>query len=300
MEALVPTSTNHTEHVGNEDRVLIAVVTAPQHEDVRHAIRNTWGNLTAKQQKRVDVRFFVGELPPTLNNADKIEANLNRSDVIRLEGFIEHYNNLTAKAKGIFSWAASQNYSALMKVDDDSFVRVDVMLAFIDSHNESLSNIYAGHINRPEYGECVVHKNPTSKWYMYDQYPFDTFPEFADGPGFLLGSRALKFLSQNSKNLVDYRCDDAAVGIWTAELGLEKIEMPLSIYDFGCSSQHVLTNPVSAGEMFTLSNFPQICESGYNIEVCLDQPCLCKGHPDRARCWQDIIDQPYRDIIPRL
>jgi hypothetical protein len=67
--------------------------------------------------------------------------------------------------------------------------------------------------------------------------------------------------------LFDFRCDDAAVGIWTDGIGLEKVEMPVGIYEFGCSSQHVFTNPVSAGEMFTLYNYPQICEAGYNIEV---------------------------------
>jgi len=282
------------------NKTLIAVVTAPQHEDARNAIRNTWGRLTREQSDKIDVRFFVGLLPPGIPKADSIERSLKRADVVRLTDFTEHYFNLTAKAKGIFDWAHTHHYASLMKVDDDSFVRVEMLLNFISSHKSQMDNIYAGHINRAEYGECEVHKNTESKWYMYDQYPHDNFPDFADGPGILLGRKPLQFLSENKHNLTEYRCDDAAVGIWTESLNLSKVEMSVDIYEFGCSSQHVFTNPVSAGEMYTLANFPQICESGYNIEVCLDQPCLCKGHPDRSRCWQEIIDQPYRDIIPRL
>jgi len=305
---LVQASTNQTAVVKPEatpepitnKKVLVAVVTAPQHEDARNAIRNTWGKLSRDHAARVDVRFFVGKLAADVPNAEAIDHSLTRPDVVRLDTFTEHYFNLTAKAKGIFDWAYRQNYASLMKVDDDSFVRIDKLLDYIDAHRSQMDAIYAGHINRAEYGECEVHKNPASKWFMYDQYPHDNFPDFADGPGFLLGRKALEFLSREKDHLPEYRCDDAAVGIWTEGLGLEKIEMSVDIYEFGCSSSHILTNPVSAGEMYTLANFPQICESGYNIEVCLDQPCLCKGHPERSRCWQEIIDQPYRDIIPRL
>lgn len=224
---------------------------------------------------------------------------LERSqDVVHLTTFTEHYHNLTAKAKGIFNWAHQNDYSTLFKVDDDTFVRVDKLLEFIDSVDD-LPNVYAGHINRPEYGETDVHKNTQSKWYMYDQYPHEHFPAFADGPGVLLGSNALKFLSENRDTLFDYRCDDAAVAIWTDGLGLNKKDMKCSIFEFSCNTQDIFVNPVSAGEMYILHNYQHICESGYTLEVCLDKPCLCKGHPERAKCWQDIIDEPYHDIIPR-
>jgi len=283
----------------NHKELLIAVVTAPSHEDARTAIRNTWASLSPAQAQRVDVRFFVGQVGPTVSNRESIETELAASpDVVRLD-FLEHYHNLTLKAKGIFHYAYSSGYSALMKVDDDSYVNVPRLLEYMDAHASSLESIYAGHINRAEWGENTVHRNPSSKWYMYDQYAHDQFPDFADGPGFLLGTRALAFLSQNKDTLFNYRCDDAAVGIWTEPLELSKVDMKVSIYETMCHVDDVLINPVAASEMYSFHHDPFLCGSGYVIEVCLDKPCLCKGHPDRAKCWQEIIDLPYQDIIPR-
>jgi hypothetical protein len=282
-------------------RLLIGVVTAPTHEDARTSIRHTWGNLTDSQAQMVDVRFFVGQMDDNLPGKTDLERGLNSyPDVVRFDTFIENYHNLTRKAKEIFRWADVHNYTAVMKVDDDSFVNVDNLLEYVKINADILEDIYAGHINRREYGECKVHTNPASKWYMYDQYPFEDFPEFADGPGFLLGPRALQYLSQNKDLLYNYRCDDAAVGIWTDPLNLIKKEMRVSIYESSCSPHDVLINPVSASEMYTLHYSTDLCDSGYVPDVCLDSPCLCKGHPDRAECWQSMIDRPYKDIIPRL
>jgi len=287
----------------NQDgfKLLIGVVSAPNHEDARNSIRKTWAKISDNLGKKIDVRFFVGQISDEVKNKAELEILLNNSnDVIRLNTFVENYYNLTKKAKAIFSWANANGYSALMKVDDDTYVNIDNLWEFILHNSDIIEVIYAGHINKVEYGECRVHRNPQSKWYMIDQYPYNDFPDFADGPGMLLGSHALQFLAQNSDNLFEFRCDDAAVGIWTESLNLIKVDMKTSIYDNRCSNSDVFINPVSALEMFTLSYSKSLCGSGYVLEVCLDQPCLCKGHPDRNSCWQAIIDEPYQDIIPRL
>merc|ERR1711959_362571 len=57
-------------------RILIAVVSAPLHEDARRAIRNTWARLTEHQKLRVDVRFFVGIIPDTVATRERLDASL--------------------------------------------------------------------------------------------------------------------------------------------------------------------------------------------------------------------------------
>eukprot|EP00298_Acanthocystis_sp_HF-20_P013075 c20196_g1_i1.p1 GENE.c20196_g1_i1~~c20196_g1_i1.p1 ORF type:complete len:370 (+),score=129.31 c20196_g1_i1:475-1584(+) len=284
-----------------EFKVLIAVVSAPLHEDARVSIRKSWANLPQHHSKKIDVRFFVGEISDSVERKSEIDLLLkNSSDVIRLNSFIENYHNLTKKAKAIYKWAYSNNYSAVMKVDDDSYVNIDNLWNYIEQHSDIIDNIYAGHINRAEWGECHVHTNPSSKWYMYDQYPHQNFPNYADGPGFLIGTRAIQFIAQHSDELFEYRCDDAAVGIWTDELNLEKIDMKCSIYEPKCSNSDIFVNPLSANEMGQIIDPINMCIPEKSLQICVERPCLCKGHPDRGKCLQEIIDQPYHDIIPRL
>jgi hypothetical protein len=122
--------------------LLIAVVTAPTHFYAREVIRNTW----ARDAKNagIHVNFFMGKLPDDLPDRQKIETRLlGEGDLIRSDSFVESYHNLTAKAISIINFASMNSYQGLLKVDDDSYVRVDHLTTFLGQFPD-WSNLYSG------------------------------------------------------------------------------------------------------------------------------------------------------------
>jgi hypothetical protein len=57
----------------------------------------------------------------------------------------------------------------------------------------------------------VQEKDPGGRWFAYDQYPYEKWPSYANGPGIFLGQTALSYISSNKESLNRIRVDDAAV-----------------------------------------------------------------------------------------
>jgi len=270
-------------------RLLIAVVTSPEHFKAREAIRNTYASESNRQKYGFEIKFFIGDLPDGkahLNNKINEESN-----VVRLSGFVESYNNLAAKALGIFNWGWDNGYDTVFKVDDDSFIRPDYLRGFISQHDTR--HIFAGHI----VSDIRNKDNPKSKWYFRDQYPFDILPTYAIGAGILLGSDCLQQLSQQRHSLPLYRVDDAAVGIWLEKIHPNFRVMAVDIYPAHIRANSVIVNPVNHREMYELSK-----TNGRHLmlQICQDT-CLCIGTPRYdANCVGEFANSPYKDIVPRV
>jgi len=273
--------------------ILIAVVTAPSHFKVRNAIRETY-MIDAAQSGRCDVKFFIGQLAPTVENREETEAKINaETDMVRLYDFTESYHNLSSKALDIFAYAGERGYKAILKVDDDTFVRVPKLLEFWDNEAHD-PNIYAGTFVN---GENAMIPDPTSKWYMQDQYPYP-LEDYANGPGILLGSTSLEFFKTHFNFLPRYRVDDAAVAIWLKDLPINKKRMHVDNYSYWLRDDTVWQNPINADEMLQLYRGVP-----FTPQICIDT-CLCDGdpEPERPGCvtWESFSTAGYQDLVPRL
>jgi len=128
---------------------------------------------------------------------NRLEAILaTEPDVVRFTSFVESYHNLTAKALELYAWAWENGFRSVMKVDDDTYLRVPQFLSFV--HQQApLFTIYSGQfIGGPK---KPAQTDPDSKWFMYDQYPHDYWPLYANGPGLLLGAVGVQFIWKNKK-----------------------------------------------------------------------------------------------------
>jgi len=273
--------------------VMIAVISSPGHVRARDAIRDTWG----KEAKYygIPVKFFVGQLPEANS---ELESRLSaESDVVRCGDFTESYHNLTTKALDVYAFAHQQCFAGVFKVDDDSYVRVGYLLDFLD-HQADLVSMYAGMfiVGAP------VMKNPEGRWYAFDQYPHDSWPQFANGPGIFLGSRALKYINDNREVLPHIRIDDSAVGVWTKDLEMNMVPMPGSILEYTPKTDVVFQNPLEPDEMLRVHKgqvfTPKACH--YNTPF----SCRCEGHPDYSvdgisDCWIRMGNSSYVDISMR-
>jgi hypothetical protein len=97
---------------------------------------------------RVKVMFFIGQVNPSVQNQKETEEKITTEqssfgDIVRLN-FIENYFNLTRKTMNMVIWAKENGFNNVFKVDDDSFLRVDNLVAFMKSE-KNIANIYAGY-----------------------------------------------------------------------------------------------------------------------------------------------------------
>lgn len=101
-------------------KTLIAVVSCTHYVERREAVRETWASIKGPW----DLSFFVGAGAP---NDEPLE-----SDVIRL-GCPDDYASLPAKTFAIIEYAYTHGYERIVKVDDDTFLRLPNALTVLET-----------------------------------------------------------------------------------------------------------------------------------------------------------------------
>src|ERR1700676_4758704 len=113
-------------------RLLIAVINARHRKEWRDATRSTW--LPQVPRDKADAFFFVG----------RGEAIEDPEGVVELD-CSDKYEHLPEKIRTLCQWALEQNYSNLIKSDDDVVLRPhDLLNSGYEKH------AYSGRSNRPE------------------------------------------------------------------------------------------------------------------------------------------------------
>lgn len=94
--------------------ILIAVTCCHGHKKQAQLVRELW---TDGAQFRVDCFFFYGR-----------STSMRLSDEVFLDCG-DGYDDLTEKSKAIYAWALARGYDYVFDVDDDTYVRVERLLA---------------------------------------------------------------------------------------------------------------------------------------------------------------------------
>lgn len=291
----------------NSEKYMIGVVSAPLHFKARQAIRESYAKEASASG--IPVLFFVGELAASMPNKAKVEMELaGETDVVRLHGFEEGYHALSQKALGIFKHGYNACFMGVMKVDDDVFVNVQGLKKFLTGPDSlSLMSTYAGNVQH----DSPVEKSPSGKWYAYDQYPHERWPDYMDGPGFFIGRKLIQHVMSNPSCLTDIRIDDAAVGVCLQNAdGVRKMPMQHSGNNYQLDNEALVTYPLAASDITQLGAIVGQGGdvSGLTPSTCLpsaETACLCFGSPyftsdEHASCWSRVSAESYVDVVPRV
>lgn len=205
---------------GEAVRLLIIITSAPAHRDARLAIRQTWGHFGSRRD--IAIAFLLGAVGPQTDDAIAAE-NYMYNDIIRGR-FVDSYNNLTLKTISMMEWVDEHcpRASFILKTDDDMFINVPKLLAFVEKHSADKRTIY-GRLAK----KWKPIRNKKSKYYVSpQQYGPSTFPQFTTGPAYLMTHDCVHDLYVRALNETYLKLEDVyTTGIVAQKLGIKRVHV---------------------------------------------------------------------------
>lgn len=208
----------------NPPFLVILVTSRPEDVKARQVIRITWGSQKSWWGQQVRTLFLLGhggEREESLSLSIEDESILY-GDIIR-QDFLDTYNNLTLKTIMAFRWVAEfcPNTQYVMKTDSDVFINTGNLVKFLLKSNAS-ENFITGYpfINNP------CNRGLYKKTYIsYDEYPFNVYPPYFSGLGYILNSRLACRIYELMQHVKPIKFEDVYVGLCIKILG-ENISVP--------------------------------------------------------------------------
>ncbi|XP_074574123.1 hydroxyproline O-galactosyltransferase GALT2-like [Curcuma longa] len=232
--------------------LFIGILSASNHFAERMAIRKTWMQYPAIRSSTVVARFFVALSPrKEVNAALKKEAEYFGDTVIL--PFMDHYDLVVLKTIAICEFGV-QNLTAqyIMKCDDDTFVRVDVIVRRLKGVAPHAS-LYMGNLN-------ILHRPLRSgKWAVtFEEWPEEVYPPYANGPGYIISNDIARFVASQHANqsLRLFKMEDVSMGMWVEEFNTTTAIQYSNSWKFcqyGCIENYYTAHYQSPRQMLCLS-----------------------------------------------
>ena len=229
-------------------RLVVVVMSTPTHVHTRKVVRETWA---VNRPSNTKVFFAVGieHLTEAAAGLVKTESD-NYGDLILLENFQESYRNLTQKLVETMKWLDKNLQSDfVMKVDEDSFVRMDEVVKALESKPQE--NLYWGYFS----GAATIQKY--GKWAEPDYFLCDYFLPYAVGGGYVLSGDIVQYLAVNAEKLLIFKNEDVSMGTWLAPLKINRIhdtEFNTESISRGCFNSYLVTHPHNVFGLLTFSS----------------------------------------------
>ncbi|KAF7044324.1 hypothetical protein CFC21_053571 [Triticum aestivum] len=243
--------------------LFIGILSAGSHFTERMAVRRSWMSAVRNSSSTM-ARFFVA-----LNGRREVNEDLKKEadffgDII-IVPFVDSYDLVVLKTVAICEYAArvvSAKY--VMKCDDDTFVRLDSVMAEIKKVPDGKS-FYMGNMN---YYHRPLREG---KWAVsYEEWPRDTYPTYADGAGYIVSSDIAGFVaSEMEKGRLNlFKMEDVSVGMWVGQLDAGGVEYVhgARFCQAGCADDYLTAHYQSPGQMLCLwenlrQGRPQCCNA---------------------------------------
>lgn len=204
-------------------RIVITVKSSADHFEHREAIRESWASKDSDLDN-LQVVFLVGKGSTEEVDEQIGEEYLQHKDLL-IGNYIDSYQNLTIKAMTGVAWRKKNcpKSEFVLAVDDDTFVDLDQMKHHLQRLPESDDYI--------ECSERTVSKGKVwreGQWAVSaDQYEFDVYPNYCNGPCYLMPSKTADVLLEASESTKpDHPADD----VFISGILRVKSEIPLIQY----------------------------------------------------------------------
>jgi len=232
--------------------LVVMIVTAPKNSLQRNTIRKTWLSQLDKQDrpyKEIRYWFVMGTKSlPEIDLSNVRKEQKENGDLLLLDDLEDSYDKLTMKLALMCEWAVKNwKFQVLMKVDDDTFVRIDKILWELKVNPyKSVENLYWGYF----YGKA--HVKQSGPWKETDWKLCDYYLPYARGGGYLLAYDLVQFVARNWRMFQTYKSEDVTLGAWLAPLQLTRVHDTRFDTEYksrGCSNRFIVSHKQSPQDM---------------------------------------------------
>jgi len=254
-----------------DSHLLVLIITSPVNLDRRDAIRRTWIADAVERDNLgsfLTFRFVVGvkNLKKDVHEQLINEQGKNH-DLLMLDELVDRYESLSMKLGLMVEHVhdKGQYFDFLLKVDDDSYVRVKEVWDEI-RRDDSTRMLYWGYFyGRGRVKTKGLWKEPN--WKLCDYY----LP-YARGGGYVISREVVKYLALNWRLFQQYQSEDVTLGAWLAPLAVERrhdVRFDTEYKTRGCSNTYIVSHKQSIDDMFAKSKSLRItgklCDRQVNL-----------------------------------
>jgi len=191
----------------------VGVLSASANLPQRNAIRAGWG----ASPEICHLKFFIAT-SKDWGIVRKVQMEGDQYKDIVLVDVAESYDNITHQTLDIFKILTVDPLVAhVMKVDDDTYVRMGLLSKFLRENQERFKGIdtfagYLARVSRPI-------RDVNSKWYMsHSDWPYEYYPIWAHGAGYILSANLARAIGNGAAALSlkgkILHLEDVSTGIW--------------------------------------------------------------------------------------
>ncbi|KAM4727462.1 beta-1,3-galactosyltransferase 5-like [Rhinophrynus dorsalis] len=187
--------------------LVFAIKSHPGSGDRRQALRQTWARKGEIDGYRIKPIFLLGQTE-VHGQMDLVKLESEEFDDILQWDFTEGHHNLSLKERCFLEWLHLHlpHVEFIFKGDDDEFVNPGVVVQYIKEH---------GSDPRMLHGNLQHHATVLrgSKYAVSPELiPFDKYPHFLSGGGFMYSGPSVKILYEASRKIPVFPLDDVYFG----------------------------------------------------------------------------------------
>lgn len=169
-------------------------------------------------------KFAIGTTGLTSVRQQQILSESNTyNDLLLIDGLQDSYKNLTKKlVLSLTSLSDSYSFHYLLKCDDDTYVKLDIMLSYLLGYHDKVTSFAYGANPVPElywgYFNGKANVKTHGQWKESNFNLCSKYLPYALGGGYVLSQRLVQYVHTNSDILNLYLSEDISVGIWLASM----------------------------------------------------------------------------------
>ncbi|XP_069886814.1 beta-1,3-galactosyltransferase 5 [Dipodomys merriami] len=206
----------------NPPFLVLLVTSSHRQVAARMAIRKTWGREMTVRGRQVRAFFLLGATASPEQMAAVARESQQYGDVIQKD-FKDVYFNLTLKTLMGMEWVHHFCPQAdfVMKTDSDMFVNVHYLTELLLKKNRT-TGFFTGYLKLNEF---PIRKR-FNKWFVSKyEYPWDKYPPFCSGTGYVLSSDVASQVYNVSESVPFIKLEDVFVGLCLAKLKIRPQEL---------------------------------------------------------------------------
>lgn len=201
--------------------VLLLISSAPDNQDKRQMIRETWGSKCSKEGSYFRCLFVLGIARDNNQNNHINQENEKFNDILQFS-FQDAYSNLTYKTLCSFLWVDSHCSAVpyIMKTDDDMYVNTELVPKMLAAAPKT--EFIGGFC----WGLSSPNRDASSKWYVsFQTYARSRLPPMCSGTGYILSQDVIEKIIQASSNIPFFHLEDVYVAMCLQKFNIRPIRI---------------------------------------------------------------------------